>query len=339
MSNGGGSILSQFAPNWGSAQQPGGGNGAVTASPMAGTPANAIGTGANTAAPAAPVGANTAAPAPGGGMKGGGYAAPQMTGGSVANTSANAYNTAVDATGSAMGFTPNQITAPTVGTGQIANTDLTQYTNPFQQQVIDNSINDLGRANEMAMNSVGAQAGNAFGGARHGVAEAETNRAFLDQAARTSSNLNQAGYQNAQNMAQFDVGAKYGADTFNASNNIAAQNSNVNNAFNANSNVLNSANQLAGLSQQGFNYNDQINKNMQTDGNAQQNLIQQIINAANTQYDGVTGFPQQMLNLPLAALGGAQYDTSSTKTKNPGLFDYMTLAATAAGKSGGGTPQ
>ena len=54
----------------------------------------------------------------------------------------------------------------------------------------------------MAQNVGGAQAGaaNAFGGSRQGIAEAETNRAFADQAARTASGLRQTGYQNAQTM-------------------------------------------------------------------------------------------------------------------------------------------
>jgi len=319
---------------------------------------------ANSGAPAVNADApavNQSAPAvnAGGGMKGGGGSQPVvqnatntahineaqanlgpqnayaptsgLAGGSVAQTSANTYNAAVDQTNNAMNFSPDQINAPNVNAGQVAGSDLSAYTNPYQQQVIDTSMNDLNRANQMAQNNLGANAGSAFGGDRFGIAQGETNRAFADQAARTSASLNQQGYQNAQNMRQFDIGQNYSADTFNAGNNIAAQNNNVANSFAANTNNMNGANQLANLSQQGFGYNNDINKSLQNDGNAQQNLMQQIINAANGQYGEITGFPQQMLNLPLQALGGAQYDTSETKTKNPGLFDYLSLYASTQG--------
>ena len=254
-------------------------------------------------------------------MANGGYQQPMtmptqpMAGGNVGQTSANAYNTAVNATGMGMGFTPQTVTPNTV-----AGTNMTPYQNPFQQQVIDASMADMNRANQMALNNVGAQAGSAFGGDRHAIAEAETNRNFANQAAQMTAGLNQAGYQNAQNMAQFDIG-----------NNFAAQNQNNSNNFAANQSMMGGANQLANLSQQGFNYNQQINEGLANTGNAQQNLMQQIINAANGQYGDITNYGQNMLNLPIAAVGGAQFPTTQTNAKQPGLFDYLTLGATAMG--------
>ena len=94
-----------------------------------------------------------------------------------------------------MNYRPMAITAPTQA-------GLQQYTNPYESQVVQQSLGDLERSRLMAQNVGGAQAGaaNAFGGSRHGIAEAETNRAFADQAARTASGLRQTGYQNAQAM-------------------------------------------------------------------------------------------------------------------------------------------
>ena len=240
-----------------------------------------------------------------------------VTGPNVGQTSANTYNAAVGATGMGMGFTPNQVTPNTV-----AGTNMAQYQNPFQQQVIDASMNDMNRANQMALNNVGAQAqgAGAFGGSRQGVAEAETNNNFARQAAAMTAGLNQAGYQNAQQQAQFDIG-----------NNFAAQNQNNANNFAATQNMMGGANQLANLSQQGFDYSNKINENMMNTGNAQQNLIQQIINSANGQYGDIAQYPQNMLNLPVAALGGAQFPTTTTNGRKPGLFDYLTLGATAMG--------
>jgi hypothetical protein len=254
-------------------------------------------------------------------MANGGYQQPMtmptqpMAGGNVGQTSANAYNNAVNATGMGMGFTPQTVTPNTV-----AGTNMQQYQNPFQQQVIDASMADMNRANQMALNNVGAQAGSAFGGDRHAIAEAETNRNFANQAAQMTAGLNQAGYQNAQQQAQFDIG-----------NNFAAQNQNNANNFAANQNLMGGANQLANLSEQGFGYNQQINEGLANTGNAQQNLMQQIINAANGQYGDITGYGQEMLNLPLAAVGGAQFPKTQTNARQPGLFDYLTMGATAYG--------
>ena len=244
--------------------------------------------------------ANTAGPAPAGGMKGGGQ---PLVANNVNQTSANTYNQAVGATNAAMQFQP----------GSLAGTDMNTYQNPYTQQVIDTSMADMNRANQMALNNVGAQArsANAFGGSRQGVAEALTNEAFANQAGSMSANLRNQGYNTALGAAQFDIG-----------NQVAQQ-----------GNVLNAASQLGNLSQQGFNYGQTLNNNLATSGNQQQNLVQQIINAANQEYGGITGYPQQMLQLPMAALGQSKFPTTTTQTqtKDPGLFDYLTLAATTAG--------
>ena len=223
----------------------------------------------------------------------------------VGTTAANTYNSAVNATNNAMNFQP----------GTMAGADLTQYQNPYQQAVIDSNLMSMNRANQMALNNVGANASNvgAYGGSRHGVAEAQTNAEFQRQANQMINQQNQAGFQNAQNMAQYDIG----------------------NQFNQQSAVLNAANQLAGLSQQGFNYDQTINQNLANVGNQQQNLIQQLINAGSDQYGGITGYAQNMLGLPFQAMGAAPMSTSGTttssSTKQPGIFDYLTAATSMGG--------
>jgi hypothetical protein len=223
----------------------------------------------------------------------------------VGTTAANTYNSAVNATNNSMNFQP----------GTMAGADLTQYQNPYQQAVIDSNLMSMNRANQMALNNVGANASNvgAYGGSRHGVAEAQTNAEFQRQANQMINQQNQAGFQNAQNMAQYDIG----------------------NQFNQQNAVLNAANQLGGLSQQGFNYDQTINQNLANVGNQQQNLIQQLINAGNDQYGGITGYAQNMLSLPFQAMGAAPMSTSGTTTssatKQPGIFDYLTAAASMGG--------
>lgn len=108
----------------------------------------------------------------------------------------------------------------TVAPGLLSETDLSKYMNPYTQNVIDTSTNDLNRARQMAINGNSASAtlgggNNAWLGDRAGVADAETNRGFLDSVASFTANLRNTGYNNAQQGAQFDIGNKLSADEFN----------------------------------------------------------------------------------------------------------------------------
>ena len=90
--------------------------------------------------------------------------------------------------------------------------DIQSFQNPYNTQVIDQSLSDLDRARQIRLQSdqdraIGA---GAFGGSRSALLEAETNRNFADAAARTSSNLRQSGYNNALNAAMQDRGFRTG---------------------------------------------------------------------------------------------------------------------------------
>lgn len=90
---------------------------------------------------------------------------------------------------------------------QLATTNLDPYMSPYQQSVIDASLRTLGGAQEQALNKQGAQAtkAGAFGGSRHGVAEAETRKAYGQQAQDLVAKQMQAGFMNAQQAAQADM--------------------------------------------------------------------------------------------------------------------------------------
>jgi len=307
------------------------------------------------------------------------------------------------------------VSADNVQAGQLAGSDLSAYTNPYETQVVDQALGDIERNRLMAQNVGSAQAGaaNAFGGSRQGIAEAETNRAYMEQAAKTASGLRQAGYMNAQEQSGQDIGRRmqaslanqqanmqagqfnantdlqsqqanqsafnqagqFGASALNqgnlanqsanmqaqqasASNALAAQQANQAarnnagqfgaNAFNqagqlnqsammqarlANQNAglsgsqqrLNAGQQLGNLSNLGFGMGQQIQGRMDQQGAAQQNLQQQIINAAKGQYGGFTGAPNQSLQALLAAVGGAPNSGTTSGGYSPGLFDYLSL--------------
>ena len=77
------------------------------------------------------------------------------------------------------------------------------YQNPYTQQVIDTTLADIERSRQVAQGQGAARAvaARAFGGSRQGVAEAETNRAALEQSARTAAQLRSAGFETAVGLA------------------------------------------------------------------------------------------------------------------------------------------
>lgn len=81
---------------------------------------------------------------------------------------------------------------------------VTQFMNPFEQAVIDQSMQDIARSGQMQQNQLAAQAAGAgaFGGSRGALAQAELTRNILDQQARTAAQLRASGFGQAQQAAQ-----------------------------------------------------------------------------------------------------------------------------------------
>ena len=236
-------------------------------------------------------------------------AAPQQGGFNVNTAAAQGIQQAGMATGAEMGYRPMAITAP-------SQANLQQYTNPYENQVVNQSLSDIERSRLMQQNTGGAQAGaaNAFGGSRHGIAEAETNRAFADQSARTASGLRQSGYQNAQDMAR------------------QAQMQNQQAGLQGSQQRLGAANQMGNMSNLGFGMGQQIQGRMDQQGAMQQALQQQLINAGKQQYAGYTGAPAQSLQYLLQAVGGAPAVGNVNQEKTAGLFDYAGLGLYGMGQ-------
>lgn len=94
-----------------------------------------------------------------------------------------------------------------VNAGTFPRADISQYTNPYQSEVIDTTLDALDRQRQIQQqqNAAGATQAGAFGGSRHGVVEAETNRAYADQAAQTAAMLNAQGFDTAAGLQQADA--------------------------------------------------------------------------------------------------------------------------------------
>ena len=134
--------------------------------------------------------------------------------------------------------------------------------NPYNQQVIDTTLRDVGQASQMAMNNLDAQAqkAGAFGGSRHGIAMAELGKGYQQQALDKVGALRQQGYGQA-----------------------------MNNAFNAASGLQNAG-------QQAFNMGQAVNNQQMQQGAMQQQMMQNLINTGKQQYGGYTGGPAQAMN-------------------------------------------
>jgi len=91
------------------------------------------------------------------------------------------------------------------GMGQ-APLNVSSFYNPFQEQVIDNTMSDLNRGRQLQIQSDqdAAIGRGAFGGSRSAVLEAETNRNFADRAGNIAANLRRQGFDSSVNNAMAD---------------------------------------------------------------------------------------------------------------------------------------
>lgn len=231
-----------------------------------------------------------------------------MAGASAGGVPANPMQQAAQAQQGALAGT---VGAGTTNIGTVGGTNLSTYQNPYTQQVIDANTADIMRGARMGLNALGAQAtqAGAFGGSRHGVAMGELGRGVAQQIGQQSAALRQAGFTNAQQMAQADV-----------QNRLAQANLG-----------LSAAGQLAGLGQQSFGYGQTIQQNLAQQGAQQQAIQQALIDAAKAQYQGYTAQPASSLGYVSSALGATPVPQTQTTSRQPGLFDYLTLAATSFG--------
>jgi hypothetical protein len=95
--------------------------------------------------------------------------------------------------------------------------NMSQYMNPFQQDVVDVALGDIERSRQMQQMQGAAQAqrAGAFGGSRQGVTEALTNEAALREAGRTAAGLRSQGFEFAAGMGQQDAARQLQAQSAN----------------------------------------------------------------------------------------------------------------------------
>jgi uncharacterized membrane protein YeiB len=122
------------------------------------------------------------------------------------------------------------------------------------------------------------------------------------------------------------------AGQFGAQNAMTAQQLNQSAGLQGAQQRLGAASQMGNLAGQAFDMGQQATANLQGVGLQQQAIQQALIDAAKGQYAGYTGAPATALGYLTQALGASPQPSTTTESKQPGLFDYLTMAATAYGK-------
>ena len=139
------------------------------------------------------------------GPQGVGAYLPGLTAGQATlGTGLGTLGTGLGTIGGALAPTAEARTAALGTAGLFAPTDLTAYTNPFQQAVIDTTLQRLQEEGERAQTQLGAQAtqAGAFGGSRFGVESAQLGENIQDARANILAQLNSQNYLQALQTGQ-----------------------------------------------------------------------------------------------------------------------------------------
>lgn len=253
-------------------------------------------------------------------------------GGSIYDRASRGLSAAMGATGTELGFQPSRVQgfgyqAPSIA-GQIG-----QFVNPYEQQVVSGALGDIERQRQMQANQLAAQfqGARAFGGSREAIQQAELGRQALEQGASTAASLRQQGFGQALQAAAQQAGMGQRAQEFGLGQGMQAQLANQAAKLAGSQQRLGAASQLGSLANLGFGMGQTIQQQMGQQGAMQQQLQQQIMNAARQQFEGFRNYPAQALGYYAQALGATPTPQSSTTTKQPGLFDYLTLGASLMG--------
>ena len=273
-----------------------------------------------------------------------------------------APSAAMDTTRNIMQYQPERVQATsydasTMARPEQAATQMGTYTNPYESQVVQQTLRDIGSQAQMGQQNLAAQAqaAKAFGGSRHGVAEAEAMKGYTQQMADAASRMRQQGFNTALGAAQFDVGQQQAAAAanqaalnqaaqFGATQGMTAQQLNQAAGLQGAQLRLGAANQfgnmdlaaarmrqgaagqLGGLGQQSFGYGQSIQNQQAQQGALQRQQMQNLINQAQGSFGQMTGAPQGLQTF-LSGVYGAPNMAGANTSFRPGLFNYMQLGA------------
>jgi len=202
--------------------------------------------------------------------------------------------------------------APQVGqVGSLLGADIGAYQNPYQQQVIDQSMADIQRQADLARGQSQSRAigAGAFGGSRSALLEGESQRPYIEQMARTSAGLRESGFQQAQRAAESDIARQQQMAMFAPGFELQAR--------------AQQAGLLGGLGsiqQQRLGQLGQI-------GLQQQRLQQGALDVPYAEFERALRYGPQQLGLLAQGVSGQPQNTTTTDRTNASAFDRLSGGA------------
>ena len=191
---------------------------------------------------------------------------------------------------------------PTVApVGSLLSADIGAYQSPYQQQVIDATMQDIQRQADIARSGAQERAirAGAFGGSRSAILEAESQRPFAEVMARTAAEQRERGYGQALRSAESDIARQMQMAQFAPQFELQARQQQAG--------LLGG---LAGQQLQGLGLLGGI-------GQQQQALQQQAIGAQRGEFQRALAYPQQQLGLLATGVSGVQPTITETGGYKP----------------------
>jgi hypothetical protein len=183
--------------------------------------------------------------------------------------------------------------------------DISAYQSPYQQQVIDLAMQDIQRQADIARTGAQERAirAGAFGGSRSAILEAESQRPYAEQAARTAASLRQAGFEQAQRAAERDVARQQQMAMFAPQLELQARQQQAGLLGGLQASQLQGLGLLGGI------------------GAQQQALQQRAIEAQRGEFARALAYPQQQLELLRRSVAGMQPAITETGSRTPGTYE------------------
>jgi hypothetical protein len=189
--------------------------------------------------------------------------------------------------------------------GSLLTADIGAYQSPYQQQVIDATMQDIQRQADIARGSAQDRAirAGAFGGSRSAILEAESQRPFAEVMARTSAEQRERGYGQALRAAESDIARQQQMAQFAPELELRARQQQAGLLGGLQTSQLQGLGLLGGIGQQ------------------QQALQQQAIGTQRGEFERALAYPQQQLESLRRSITGMQPATTLFESTTPGTYE------------------
>lgn len=197
---------------------------------------------------------------------------------------------------------------PTVGpVGSLLTANIGAYQSPYQQQVIDATMQDIQRQADIARGSAQDRAirAGAFGGSRSAILESESQRPFAEVMAKTAAEQRERGYGQALRAAESDIARQQQMAQFAPQFELQARQQQAGLLGGLQTSQLQGLGLLSGIGQQ------------------QQALQQQAIGAQRGEFQRALDYPGQQLELLRRSAAGMEPATSLTKSTIPDTYQRL----------------